>query len=265
MANSDTLKIKYPVLFIGHGSPMNIIADNSHTADMKKLRQQLPEPEAILVVSAHWLTRGTKVTAGISPDQIYDFYGFPKALYEVVYKAPGSGEIAEKICETVGSGLISPDKQRGIDHAAWAVLKHIFPEQTIPVLELSLDIAREPEFHFETGQKMAQLREMNILVIGSGNIVHNLHEVDFNENAEPFSWALDFDATVKKALETKDFRSLINYTGFGESAKRSVPTSEHYLPMLYTLGMISADDRISFVHESIQNGSISMRSFITAG
>lgn len=254
-----------PVLFIGHGSPMNIIADNSHTADMKKLRQQLPEPEAILVVSAHWLTRGTRITAGINPEQIYDFYGFPKTLYEVIYRSPGSVEISEKICDTVGSGLISPDKQRGIDHAAWAILKHIYPEQTIPVLEMSLDIAMDPEYHFETGQKMAQLREMNILVIGSGNIVHNLHEVDFNENADPFPWALDFDTAVKKHLESKEFDSLINYTRLGKNAMRSVPTSEHYLPMLYILGMISDDEKISFVHESMQNGSISMRSFISAG
>ena len=252
-----------PVLFIGHGSPMNIIAENNFTADLVKLRQQLPQPEAILVVSAHWMTRGTRVTAGISPDQIYDFYGFPKALYDVVYKAPGSGTIAEKICETVGSGLIVPDKQRGIDHAAWAVLKHIWPEQKIPVLELSLDIAREPQYHFETGQKMALLREMNILVIGSGNIVHNINEVDFNENAEPYTWAKDFDSLVKKQLENKEFESLIDYTGLGKNAIRSVPTSEHYLPMLYTLGMISENETISFIHESIQNGSISMRSFMT--
>jgi 4,5-DOPA dioxygenase extradiol len=256
---------KHPVLFIGHGSPMNIIADNSYTSDMVKLRQLLSLPEAILVVSAHWLTRGTRITAGISPEQIYDFYGFPKTLYEVVYKAPGSAEIAQNICDTVGSGVIVPDKQRGIDHAAWAVLKHVFPEQTIPVLELSLDIAREPEYHFETGQKMAKLREMNILVIGSGNIAHNLHEVDFNENADPFPWALDFDTVVRKHLESREFSSLINYSRLGKNAMRSVPTAEHYLPMLYILGMISKDETISFVHESMQNGSISMRSFITEG
>ncbi|MBI5010044.1 MAG: 4,5-DOPA dioxygenase extradiol [Bacteroidia bacterium] len=256
---------KYPVLFIGHGSPMNIIAENNYTADMTRLRRQLPPPEAILVVSAHWLTRGTRVTAGNSLEQIYDFYGFPKALYEVVYRAPGSVEIAEKVYETVGAGLIVTDKQRGIDHAAWAVLKHIYPEQTIPVLELSLDIEREPGYHFETGQKMARLRDMNILVIGSGNIVHNLHEVDFNENADPFPWALDFDNVVKKLLESGEFDSLINYTRLGKNAIRSVPTAEHYLPMLYILGMISGDEKISFVHESMQNGSISMRSFISAG
>jgi len=254
---------KNPVLFIGHGSPMNIIAGNNFTSDMVKLRQQLPQPEAILIVSAHWLTQGTRVTAGIDPEQIFDFYGFPKALYEVVYKAPGSGAIAEKICETLGSGLVFPDKQRGIDHAAWAVLKHIWPEQKIPVLELSLDIAREPRYHFEIGQKMSLLREMNILVIGSGNIVHNLHEVDFNEDAEPYDWANDFDSLVKKLLENKDFESLIDYTGLGKNAMRSIPTAEHYLPMLYSLGMISENETISFVHESIQNGSVSMRSFIT--
>jgi 4,5-DOPA dioxygenase extradiol len=254
-----------PVLFIGHGSPMNIIAENNFTTDMVKLRQQLPQPEAILVVSAHWLTRGTRVTAGISPEQIFDFYGFPKALYDVIYKAPGSGAIAEKICNTVGSGIVIPDKQRGIDHAAWAVLKHIFPEQQVPVLELSLDIDREPQYHFETGQKMSLLREMNILVIGSGNIVHNLHEVDLNENAEPFTWANDFDSVVKRLLENNEFESLNNYTGLDKNAMRSVPTAEHYLPMLYILGMISESETISFVHESMQNGSISMRSFITAG
>src|SRR5512133_694431 len=212
---------RYPVLFLGHGSPMNIIADNRFSSDMVRLSQILPEPEAILVVSAHWLTRGTRVTSGSNPEQIYDFYGFPKALYDIVYRAPGSAEIAEKICKTAGSGLIVPDNQRGIDHAAWAVLKHIWPEQKIPVLELSLDIAREPQYHFETGQKMAKLREMNILVIGSGNIVHNLHEVDFNELDEPFFWAADFDSDVKKLLENKDCESLINYAGLGKNALRS--------------------------------------------
>src|SRR5512133_3114345 len=195
---------RYPVLFLGHGSPMNIIADNRFSSDMVRLSQILPEPEAILVVSAHWLTRGTRVTSGSNPEQIYDFYGFPKALYDIVYRAPGSAEIAEKICKTAGSGLIVPDNQRGIDHAAWAVLKHIWPEQKIPVLELSLDIAREPRFHFETGQKMAKL-----------------HEVDFNEYAEPYSWAADFDSVVKKLLENKDFESLTNYTGLGKNALRS--------------------------------------------
>ena len=252
-----------PVLFIGHGSPMNIIAENKFTNDMVKLRQRLNVPDAILVVSAHWLTRGTRVTSGLNPEQIYDFYGFPKALYDVVYTAPGSPEIAQKICETVGSGIVFPDNQRGIDHAAWSVLKHIWPEQKIPVLELSLDIAKEPEYHFETGQKMVQLREMNILVMGSGNIVHNLREVDFNENAEAYPWALDFDSYVKRSLETKDFGSLINYKSQGSNAIRAVPTTEQYLPMLYILGMITENENISFVHESIQNASVSMRSFIS--
>jgi len=259
MKNSQ---LKYPVLFIGHGSPSNINADNAFTRDMAKLQPQLRDPEAILVISAHWLTKGTKITSGSSPGQIYDFYGFPKELYDVVYKAPGSVEIAQRIIDSVGSYLITPDMQRGIDHAAWAILKHIYPEQKIPVLELSLDMEKEPASHFELGKKLAVLRRKGVLVIGSGNLVHNLYEVDLNDNAPPFQWAQEFDEIIRNSLLAKDFDRLINYTLLGKNAMRSVPTSEHYLPMLYTMGMISENETISFVHESIQNASVSMRSFI---
>ncbi len=255
---------KYPALFIGHGSPMNILDDNPFTRDMIKLRKLLPEPKAILVISAHWLTRGTHITAGEHPEQIYDFFGFPHHLYKYVYRSPGSPEIAKIIVETVGNNIIYADPSRGIDHAAWSILKHIYPEQKIPVLELSLNVEKEPRYHFELGKKLAALRNNNILVIGSGNIIHNLSETESNENAAPFEWAQGFDAVIKSALEAKDFENLINYKNLGPASKRAIPFNDHYLPMLYTLGMMDEDERIQFVHESIENGSISMRSFMTA-
>jgi len=254
---------KYPALFIGHGSPMNILADNAFTRDMIKLKERLPVPKAILVVSAHWLTRGTHVTSGQFPEQIYDFFGFPHNLYKCKYHAPGSPGISKLIIETAGNNIIGPDPNRGIDHAAWSFLKHIYPEQNIPVLELSLDIEKAPVYHFELGKKLAGLRNNNILVIGSGNIIHNLSILDFNDNATPFEWAKEFDSLVKTSLENKDFKILIDYLHIGNDAAKAIPFNDHYLPMLYTLGMTGEDEKINFVHESIQNGSISMRSFIT--
>lgn len=254
---------RYPAVFIGHGSPMNIMADNSFTRDMILLRKQLPEPKAILVISAHWLTRGTYVTSGEHPEQIYDFSGFPDSLYKFKYHAPGAPEIAKIVVETAGNNIINPDPHRGIDHAAWSFLKHIYPEHNIPVLELSLDIEKAPGYHFELGRKLASLRKNNILVIGSGNIIHNLSEMDYNENAAPFDWAKEFDSSVKSALENKDFDTLIEYHQIGKNARKAIPFNDHYLPLLYTLGMLDEDESISFINESIQNGSVSMRSFIS--
>jgi 4,5-DOPA dioxygenase extradiol len=250
-----------PAIFIGHGSPMNIIAGNTFTADMIRLGESLPKPEAIVVVSAHWLTRGTFITSAANPQQIYDFYGFPKALYEFKYRAPGSLKTADVVSLSGGQNTIIHDNSRGIDHAAWAILKHIFPGQDIPVLELSLDVTKEPLYHFELGKKLEVLRRKNILVIGSGNIIHNLAEVDFNDDAEPFGWAEEFDFQVKDTIEKRDFARLINYKQLGKPALRAIPYFDHYLPMLYILGMTEESESIGFIHESIQNGSISMRSF----
>jgi 4,5-DOPA dioxygenase extradiol len=252
-----------PAIFIGHGSPMNILAQNSFTHDLMRLRDQLFDPEAILVVSAHWLTRGTHITAGMHPEQMFDFHGFPNNLYKCKYQAPGSVDIARLVTETVGNNVISPDPNRGIDHAAWSVLKHIYPEQKIPVLELSLDVEKEPGYHFELGQKLAALRNKNILVIGSGNVIHNLSQVDFHNDAAPLGWASEFDSVIKNALVTKDFSSLVDYHSLGPLASRAIPFYDHYLPMLYILGMVAEIETIWFIHETIQNGSISMRSFIT--
>ncbi|TAL66231.1 MAG: 4,5-DOPA dioxygenase extradiol, partial [Bacteroidetes bacterium] len=239
---------KHPVLFIGHGSPMNILANNLFTHDLTRLRDQLLEPDAILVISAHWLTRGTHITTGEHPEQMYDFHGFPGNLYKHKYQAPGSPEIAKIVAETVGDNIILSDPTRGIDHAGWSVLQHIYPEQKIPVLELSLDIEKEPVYHFELGQKLAKLRNKNILVIGSGNIIHNLRETDFHDAAPPFGWASEFDSIIKNALVTKDFANLINYHNLGPSTTRAIPFNDHYLPMLYILGMVEEDETIWFIH-----------------
>ncbi len=250
-------------LFLGHGSPMNILADNLFTQDLKNLRDCISEPEAILVISAHWLTRGTHLTASARPQQIYDFYGFPDNLYKYKYNAPGSPEIAKIITETIGNNLILPDPDRGIDHAAWSVLKHIYPEQKIPVLELSLDIEKDPDYHYRLGQKLAVLREKNILIIGSGNVIHNLSDIDSDEKAPHFEWAEVFDSQIKSALLNREYDRLINYRDLGSLSRRAIPYADHYLPMLYILGMTGEDENVIFVHESVQNGSISMRSFIT--
>jgi 4,5-DOPA dioxygenase extradiol len=251
-----------PALFIGHGSPMNILAQNTFTRDMIKLGESLPMPEAILVISAHWLTRGTFITAGSAPPQIYDFYGFPKALYDYRYNAPGAPGIANLISETIGQNIIIQDNNRGIDHAAWAILKHIFPKQTVPVIEISLDVTKEAQYHFETGRKMGILREKNILVIGSGNIIHNLTDIDFNDEAIPFDWANEFDQEVKEHIENRNYSRLIDYQKIGRYGVRAVPYFDHYLPMLYIMGMTGENESVRFVHDSIQNGSISMRSLI---
>lgn len=250
-----------PAIFIGHGSPMNIIANNSFTRDMISLGRNLTRPDAIVVISAHWLTRGTYITSAQNPEQIYDFYGFPQPLYDYKYRAPGAPQIADLISETIGENIVIRDNTRGIDHAAWAILKHIFPAHNIPVLELSLDATKEPLYHFELGEKLAALRSKNILFIGSGNIIHNLSEVDFSDNDNPFEWAGQFDLQMKTLLETRDFQSLINYKNIGTSSLRAIPYFDHYLPILYTLGMTGENENIRFIHESIQNGSISMRSF----
>ncbi len=255
-------KDRMPVLFIGHGSPMNAIHNNEFTSALKKLGERIPEPDAILVISAHWLTRGTRITSGKDPDQIYDFYGFPEELYAVKYQSPGSPEIAAMVSESIQSITITPDEDRGIDHAAWAVLKHIYSEPAIPVLELSLDMDASPEQHYKTGKLLSGLREKGILIIGSGNIVHNLAVMDYYEGVEPQGWAVEFDQRVKKNILEDNHLELIDYEKWGKISKYAVPTDEHYLPMLYVAALKEKDEQLEFVHEAIHHGTISMRSFI---
>ena len=248
-----------PAVFIGHGSPLNIVLENAFTASLRNLGQMLPQPRAVLVVSAHWLTDGTYLTVAAQPDLIYDFQGFPEVLYRERYDCPGAPELAEILAEAAG---VRHDARRGLDHAAWAILKHIYPRADRPVAELSLDYRQPPAYHWELGRRLASLRQKGILVIGSGNIVHNLRLADFaNMEAEPYDWALDFDRETQNLLERRDDVALVDRAG----ASKAVPTNEHYLPLLYVLGMTGADEPLRSLHASFQNKSISMRSFLIGG
>jgi 4,5-DOPA dioxygenase extradiol len=252
---------KMPVLFIGHGSPMNIIYKNEYTKSLEKLGRSLPEPDAILVVSAHWLTKGTFVCSADKPEQIYDFYGFPDELYAVKYQPPGAREVAESITHELSSDNIQVDAEWGIDHAAWAVLTHMYPKADIPVFEMSLDVMKNEKEHYGLGKKLSYLRRKNILIIGSGNIVHNLRQIDFDEHAKPFPWAVEFDEYIKDALLRKDHDRLIRYKELSPVSRLAVPTNDHYLPFLYSTALQEENERVEFIHESIQNGSMSMRCF----
>lgn len=249
-----------PAVFVGHGSPMNIVLDNKFTKSLSKLGNDLPKPEAILVVSAHWLTEGTFVTCSALPKQIYDFYGFPKELYDFKYPAMGSADVAGEI-------MLSLKKYNarcgdwGLSHASWAVLRHMYPLADIPVLELSLCVGAHADQHYEIGEALKPLREKGVMIIGSGNIVHNLWLMNYETSAEPYDWAVKFDLLVKELILSGEHKKLVNYNNLGEPARLSIPTNDHYLPMLYTLALKERDEKIHFTHESIQNGSVSMRTF----
>jgi 4,5-DOPA dioxygenase extradiol len=248
---------RMPALFLAHGNPMNALADNTFTRSLTTLAADLPRPEAVLVVSAHWLTRGTRVLASTKPRTIHDFGGFPKELYEVEYPAPGSPAHADLVCDLLPDAR--HDTSWGLDHASWVLLRHMWPEADVPVLELSLDASSGPSAHWELGQRLAALRDAGVLVIGSGNIVHSFAGVSWEPDAPPRSWAEEFDAWIADALLRGDRDALIGYESAGPSARLSVPTNEHYLPLLYAAAMRSEDDQVTFTHSGIDMGSMSMR------
>lgn len=244
-------------LFIGHGSPMNAIADNAYTQFLQNYALSIPKPSAIVVISAHWQTKGTYVTGNRNPEQIYDFYGFPDELYEIQYSPSGSTVMANEIAQQIAG--IGVDITRGVDHAGWAVVKHMYPDQGVPLLELSLDLNKSEHEHFLLGKSLRRLCD-NVLFIGSGNVVHNLGDISFRENEKPFTWAVKADAWINEKITQNQFEPLIEYRTNMPDYKRSIPTNEHYLPLLYILGMKDEHDRIATLYEGIQNGSISMRS-----
>ncbi|WMW24258.1 4,5-DOPA dioxygenase extradiol [Methanolobus sediminis] len=259
---------KMPVLFIGHGSPMNIILDNSYTRSLVKLGKELPRPEAIMVISAHWMTDGTFVTCNEKPKTIYDFYGFPRRLYELDYPAPGAPSEAELACKTVRKVPVECSNQWGLDHASWAVLKHMYPEADIPVFEMSIDYSfnewhpKMMQYHYDLASELKELRNQGVLIIGSGNIVHNLGLIDFqNVDAEPYDWAVELDEKVKENLLSGNHIDLIEYLNMGEVAKLGVPTLDHYLPMIYAIALQEEGETLEFTHEGFQHASISMRGF----
>lgn len=253
MTNNDNIRM--PALFIGHGSPMNAIETNSFTESLHLLGNSfVQKPKAILVISAHWLAKGSFVFTTGNPEQIYDFYGFPQALFDVKYPAAGSPEFAN---ETINlSPEIKEDNSWGIDHGSWTVLKHIFPAADVPVFQLSIDMSKPLSYHYELAKKLLPLRRRGVLIIGSGNIVHNLRYVYAQE--APYEWAIEFDEWVKNKIDNRDFDSLIKYEQQGSAAKLSIPTTDHYIPLIYSLGLAEEDDKITYTYEGIET-SLSMR------
>lgn len=258
---------KMPVLFIGHGSPMNMILKNEFTESLSELGKKLPEPRAILVISAHWLTHGTYVTCMEKPRTIHDFFGFPEELFEIEYPCQGSPDEAGYLIRSVHKTQIKCNNDWGLDHASWAILKHIYPNADIPVFEMSLDYSfnewhpKPIQYHYNIASELAVLREKKVLIIGSGNIVHNLGIIDFkNIEAPTFDWAVEFDNEVKFNLLNKNHGALIDYQQIN-GATLAVPTLDHYLPMIYVLALRDQNDPIKFTYEGFQYGSISMRSF----
>lgn len=254
-----------PAMFIGHGNPMNAITDNKYHQQWQKMGKELPVPRAILCISAHWQTRGTKVTAMEKPKTIHDFGGFPKALFDVQYRAPGSPAYAAAAIEAIKSVHVEKDQEWGLDHGCWSVIRPMFPEAKIPVFQLSLDYLMKPEQHFEIGKQLRVLRSKGVLIVGSGNIVHNLAAVSWDANETGFDWAIEFDQLVKEKIRKRDFTSLQEYRNLGRAAKLSIPTNEHYLPLLYVLGMSGEKENLSFFNESLDMGSISMTSVLVGG
>lgn len=258
---------KMPVLFVGHGSPMNIIADNSFTRSLGVLARKLPRPEAILVVSAHWLTEGTFVGCMEKPRTIHDFYGFPRQLYAVEYPAPGAPEHARRVTEAVSEVPVECSDDWGLDHASWSVLTHMYPEADIPVLEMSLDYSfndwhpKPVDYHYSLGRQLVPLRREGVLIVGSGNIVHNLGMIDFETDAAPYDWAVEADEKMKSNLVTGDHAALVDYAGMGKAAELAVPTLDHYLPMIYAIALQEEGEALTFTYEGIQNASVSMRCF----
>ena len=264
---TDTLRNEYrmPVMFIGHGSPMNGIAHNDFTRALAGMAMDLPvKPAAVLVVSAHWLTHGTHVLSSPKPRIIYDFGGFPEELYHVQYSAPGAPLLAAETRKIASTSILEDDSW-GLDHGAWTILRHMFSKADIPVYELSIDYHKPPAYHYALAKELSGMRDKGVLIIGSGNIVHNLRQINFNENARPYDWALEFDDKIKTALEQRNMEKLLDYGSFGEVASLSIPTNEHYLPMLYTLGLMDKDEPLTFTFAGIQHASISMRCFRVGG
>ena len=251
---------KMPVIFFGHGSPMNAIHQSPFVDFLCQATQNVPRPKAILCISAHWETIGTKVLKVLKPRTIHDFYGFPQALYDVQYPAPGSLAIADDIIQSLRPILVEPDTSWGLDHGTWSILQHLYPQADIPVLQLSLNKKLSLSQHYEIGQKLARLRNQEILIMGSGNITHNLRQLDLNPEPKATNWAVQFDEMIKKAIINKDLPTLFaQHPADQKIWQMAHPSLEHYLPLLYILGASDRQDILSFPYEGMELGSLSMR------
>jgi 4,5-DOPA dioxygenase extradiol len=248
-----------PVIFFGHGNPLNALEDNKYTQGWHALGQTLPAPKGILSISAHWYVPFTAVTTDRQPRTIHDFGGFPRELYQVQYPAQGSPELAARVQKILDSVTVKSDSDWGLDHGTWSVLVHLFPDADIPVIQLSIDFSKSAEFHYQLGKKLAPLREEDILILGSGNIVHNLHAYAWGrKDVRPFDWAERFEDRVRDALLSGDDQSLVNYRQMGNDAQMAIPTPDHYLPLLYILGARRQNEPLHFPVEGLEGGSVSM-------
>jgi 4,5-DOPA dioxygenase extradiol len=254
---------RMPVLFIGHGSPMNAIEDNEFSLTWKNIAKTIKTPEVILCISAHWETKGTFVTAMEKPSTIHDFGGFPQELFNVQYPAPGDPELADFIRNGISLAEVGLDEKWGLDHGAWSFLKHMYPDARIPVLEMSLDYEKTAQFHYDLAKELSHLRNKGILIIGSGNMVHNLGQIAWDHSGDPYyayDWALQANNTFKKLIIEDNHKDLINYTALGREVRMAVPGPDHYLPMLYTLALKEEGEAIAFFNDKAVMGSITMTS-----
>ncbi len=252
-----------PVLFVGHGNPMNALWDNPFTQSLKKLGEGInntEKPKAILMVSAHWLTQGTFVQASPQPETIHDFGGFPKELFDVQYPAPGSPEFANQVAALITHAKTT--EEWGLDHGAWTILKHIYPAADIPVFQLSIDYSKPLQYHFDLAKQICVLRERGVLIIGSGNIVHNLR-LSFEKfsinDSKPYDWAVEFDEWIKTRINDRNFADIISFEKAGKSGPLSVPTPDHYIPLLYSLALTEPNEKIEHTYEEVSFGGMSMR------
>lgn len=263
MAEQKNKAVKLPVMFIGHGSPMNAIEDNEFTAGWKEIAGSFPEPEAIVCVSAHWETKGTQVTAMKNPETIHDFGGFPRELYEVQYPAPGNPELANEAKSLISLTDTGLDYSWGLDHGCWSVLSRLYPAAKIPVIQLSLNYQQPVRFHYDLARELSPLREKGVLIIGSGNMVHNLRLVsreNLNKPGFAFDWAAEASARMKNFIQSDDHNSLINYRSQGREFELAIPTPEHYLPLLFVLGLKDEGETVALFNDKAVGGSLTMTS-----
>lgn len=253
-----------PVLFIGHGSPMNGIEDNEFSQRWAQMAKEIPTPASVLVVSAHWFSKGTRITAMDFPETIHDFGGFPQALFDVQYPAPGNPALAMETADIIDSAHVELDHDWGLDHGAWTVVRHMYPEAKIPVLQLSIDYSKPPQYHYELAKELYGLRKKGVLIIGSGNMVHNLRMISWNKMNENYGydWALQMNDTFKQLIRDGDHQRLINYENLGSESRLAIPTPEHYLPLLYSLGLKGKKDHVSFFNDKAVAGSLTMTSVL---
>jgi 4,5-DOPA dioxygenase extradiol len=248
-----------PAIFFGHGNPLNALQRNVYTLGWESIGKETPKPRAVLCISAHWYVPETAVTAMDTPRTIHDFGGFPRELYEVKYPAPGSPEVAERVASLLAPIPVGRDHGWGLDHGAWSVLCHVFPQAEVPVVQLSIDETKAPAFHYQVGQRLAPLRDEEVLIIGSGNLVHNLHAYAWGRHpVEPFDWTVRFEERVRELLLAGDHGPLVEYETLGRDAMLSVPTPDHYLPLLYVIALQRKGEQITFPVEGVDGGSISM-------